>query len=64
MRTPELRMLESVTRFRAREVQLVTEVSTTHNQETELQGRLLNLHQEIARINALFSTKFRLQTVR
>ena len=40
-------------RLRAREVQFVTEVSTTQNQETELQGHLLNLHQEIARINAL-----------
>ena len=44
-----------VTRLEAREAQLSTRVSTRRKQETELQGLLLNLVQENARINALMN---------
>ena len=52
-RTVNASIAPEVTRLHAPEAQLSTSVSTIGSQETELQGQLLNLHQENARVNAL-----------
>ena len=45
----------AATNLKARGAQLFTRVSTMQNQETELQGQLQNVQQEIVRINALMN---------
>ena len=54
-RTANASIAPEVTRLQAREAQQSTTVSTMRNHETGLQGQLLNLRQENARINALMN---------